>query len=128
MTARCPARHTEHGLTLAQLRDHCLMDSYPRAEETLRRVLREEVERGTVDFHSTSRRGRAERAPAARRVAALRALDIPEPEPPRTRNRRPAMREVSPAEETSVESERAQVKAVLRRPQGAGAFAATFSE
>jgi len=45
-----------HSLSFEELRDRCLIDGYPDAEETLRRVLRDEIRRGSVDYHSTSRR------------------------------------------------------------------------
>jgi hypothetical protein len=32
------------------------MDDYPRPQETLRRVLAQEVRRGRIDYHRTSRR------------------------------------------------------------------------
>jgi hypothetical protein len=52
------ASHSEraaHGLSFEELRARCLV-RYPRAEETLRRVLREETAWGRVDFHPATGR------------------------------------------------------------------------
>jgi hypothetical protein len=54
--ARYRARQAASGLTFHQLAQRCLLSQYVDAERTLRRVLREEVERGTIDYHSTLRR------------------------------------------------------------------------
>jgi hypothetical protein len=49
-------RHAAHGLTFHELCERCLQDGYPDAEQTLRRVLREELERGVLDYNTTTRR------------------------------------------------------------------------
>jgi len=77
-TARCRARQVETGLTLAQLADRCLLDGYPKAEETLRRVLADEVARGTVDYHSTSRRFVLNGGLDLETREALLQLDLPD--------------------------------------------------
>jgi hypothetical protein len=73
-TARCRERQREHGLTLAQLRQRCLLDSYPEAEQTLRRVLAEEVRLGRIEYRSTSRRYLLNGDLDPETAAALRAL------------------------------------------------------
>jgi hypothetical protein len=55
-TRRTRERQAAHGLTFHELRERCLIVGYPDPEGTLRRVLREEVASGRVEYHSTSRR------------------------------------------------------------------------
>ena len=55
-TRRTRERQAAHGLTFHELRERCLLVGYPDPEGTLRRVLREEVASGRIEYHSTSRR------------------------------------------------------------------------
>jgi hypothetical protein len=55
-TRRTRARQAAHGLTFHELRERCLIRGYPDAEGTLRRVLRDEIHRGRIEYHSTTRR------------------------------------------------------------------------
>jgi hypothetical protein len=75
-TRRTRARQVRTGLTFHEIRERCLLDGYPKAERTLRRILAEEIERGTIDFHSTSRRFALNGAIPADVRDALRSLEL----------------------------------------------------